>query len=541
MSHQSSVPEAVVAAFSFNKNLHQAKLDWRFNQQFTDPRWATAYVGAELLAQQERAAKRYDQQATALRSSVDEQTRQNADHARVLKATIEESSDAVRREVSNVGAAVQKNTEALTGLASQVAHLAWLQAEQNATLRHVLEAIREGRANECRQLVEQGERNFQAGFLADAEERFRLALGYDNTDYPTHQNLGLTLVGLGRLDEALEHFKKALAFPPKGNVKTSGFFVARAATHAARVLYAKGDYSNAETYLRKALESDDRSAKNWYDLAVVRTYQGNGNGAVDALSHAFSGDVLLAGAALADEELAAIRPEIEALVIAHTERAMQITVEKPADALRATSRRIAEIAREVGVQVEPISVDEIVRTARSRGTLPATMDAFTALRNERSALVTRAREALQKARIATERETKESLRSLETDRATHNNSLQPEAESLRTAAHRSSNPLAQIGLAVLGFIVGAVIGGNIRGFGGVVLGAALGGFVGLAAYAALFHSSNASARAELEQVIETNKRVHAELNASEAEIKAAGAARLKRIDAYLVELQNMYT
>jgi tetratricopeptide (TPR) repeat protein len=541
VSHQSSIPETVVAAFSFNKNLHQAKLDWRFNQQFTDPRWATAYVGAELLAQQERAARRYDQQATALRVSVDEQTRQNADHARVLQTTIKESSDAVRREMTNVKDAVQGTTAAVAGLASQVAHLAWLQAEQNTTLRHVLETIREGRANECRQLVEQGERNFHAGYLADAEERFRLALGYDNTDYPTHQNLGLTLVGLGRLDEALEHFKKALAFPPKGNPRTSAFFVARAATHAARVLYAKGDYAGAEAYLREALEVDERSAKNWYDLAVVRTYRGNSEGAVDALSHAFNGDVLLAGAALSDEELEPIRPAIEALVLDQTERAMQTTVEEPAEALQRTNRRIAEIAREVGVDMQPVNVDEIVRTARRRGTLPATLEAFRALADERAALVTRTRDAIQKARLTAEHEMKEGLQSLDADRTTHNADLQPAAEALRTAAYKSMNPLAQFGLAILGLIVGAVIGGNISGCGGVAIGGGIGGLVGVAMYAALFHSSRAAAKTELDQVINTSKRVDAEMKADEAEIKAAGSARLKRIDAYLIELQNMRT
>jgi tetratricopeptide (TPR) repeat protein len=398
MSHQPTGTEALVAAFSFNKNLHQAKLDWRFNEQFTDPRWATAYVGAELLAQQERAAKRYDQHATALRGSVENQTRQNAENARALQATIRESSEIVRREMTNVQETVKETTRAVNGLASQVSQLAWLQAEQNEILRDVLDTIREGRANECRQLVEQGERNFDAGFLAEAEDRFRLALQLDNTDYPTHQNLGLTLVRLGRMDEALDHFKKALAFPPKRQPNATGFFVAQAATHVARVLYATSDYAGAETYLQRALDADTTAAKNWYDLAVVRTYLGNADGALTALRRAIGGDVMLAGAALADEELASIRPAIEQLVLEQTKHAMQDAVAKPVDAFRVVSGRVTEIARAVGMQIPPIpDADAIVRLARERGTLPAIMEAAAAIEDERVEFLRRAIAALERA------------------------------------------------------------------------------------------------------------------------------------------------
>lgn len=541
MSHQPTGTEALVAAFALNKNLHQAKLGWRFNEQFTDSGWATAYVGAELLAHQERAAKRYDQQATALRGSIDEQTRQNAENARVLQTTIKESSEAVRREVSNVAGAVRQTTEAVNDLSSQIAQLEWLQAEHNSTLRQVLETIRERRANECRQLVEQGEKNLRAGFLSDAEERFRLALKYDNTDYPTHQNLGLTLVALGRLDEALEHFTKALAFPPKGNARSTAFFVSRAATHAARVLYAKGNYAGAQAFLQKALDGDGDNAKNWYDLGVVRTYRGDNNGALDALTHAFRGNVHFAGAALSDTELEAIRPAIETLVLNQTERAMQTNVEEPAEALRRTNQRIAEMAREVGVEVQPINVDEIVRTARRRGTLPATLEAFRALADERAALVTRTRAAMQETRSDADREQKERLQALAAERTKYGAEAIAPMFALRSASSRRGNTGAQLGVAFVGYIVGAVIGGNMSGCGGVVYGGGIGAFVGLAVYAGFYYSGKASAKAELENAVATEERVYAEIAADEAEIKAESSARLKKLDAYLLELDRHYT
>ncbi len=318
-----SAPEAIVAAFTVNKNLQHTKLEWRFNEKFTDPQWATAYVGAALLSQQERAAKRYEKEAVATRAAIEEQTRQSAEQARILKSTIEESSEAVRREVSNVHAAVKENTNELRGIAAQVSHLAWLQVEQNRTLQHILNLIRENRANECRQLVEQGERNFRAGYLAEAEERFKLALTYDSTDYMTHQNLGLTYIRLGRPDVALEHFRKACSFPPKAGANEQRFFVARAATHAARTCYAMGDYAQAEKYFVHALDVEKTNAKNAYDLGVVRAHQGKTSGAVDALSAAIDRDPTLAGAALADEELSPMREEIEQLVLERNRRSLQ--------------------------------------------------------------------------------------------------------------------------------------------------------------------------------------------------------------------------
>ncbi|HEY2092710.1 MAG TPA: hypothetical protein VGJ81_12530 [Thermoanaerobaculia bacterium] len=542
MSHQPTGTEAVVAAFSLNRNLQHAKLEWRFNEKFTDPRWATAYVGAELLAQQERAAKRYEQQSTATRASIDEQTRQNAEHARVLQTTIQESSEAVRREMSNVAGAVQKTTDAVNGLASQVAHLAWLQAEQNTTLSHILETIREGRANECRQLVEQGERNFHAGFLTDAEERFRLALGFDNTDYVTHQNLGLTLVGLGRLDEALEHFRKALAFPPKNDRAAKGFFVSRAATHAARVLYAKEDYAGAELYFQKALEADGRTAKNWYDLAVTRAYQANETGAIDALAHAFSGDVMLAGAALADEELAPIRPAVEDLVIRHTARAMAQTVEKPAAALREAQQQVAAITKRIGVELSlGVDADQVVRDAKAKGTLPATHEAFATLRRARQDLFVRATDAVRKKRAEVDRERAEAVREVQDEQEEDRGEYQRERERLEKAQSKAANvgcvenALVGIGTAIVGALLGAVT----VGVGGFFAGALIGFVLGFVVYAIRAWSAKWTAAADLERLIKERNGVYEESNERTEEINGDAAEYLKEIDACLAELQKI--
>src|SRR6185369_11525986 len=169
-------------------------------------------------------------------------------------------------------------------LSGQLTHVAWLLAEQNQTLSGIFRVLRESRSNECRQLVEQGERNMRAGFFAEAEDRFKLALTYDSTDYTVHQNLGLVYVHLARFDDALAHFRKAMAFPLKDPNRrdAEAFCIARAATHAARVAYAQNDNATAATYFRKALDAQPTNAKNWYDLAIVCAQQGNAGAAEEA-------------------------------------------------------------------------------------------------------------------------------------------------------------------------------------------------------------------------------------------------------------------
>lgn len=502
MSRQPTVPEAVVAAFSFNKNLQHAKLEWRFNERFTDPEWATAYVGAELLAQQERAAKRYEQQAVATRAAIDEQTRQNAEHARILKATIEESSEAVRREVSNVGAAVKENTAELRGLATQVTQLAWLQVEQNRTLQHILALIRESRANECRQLVDQGERNFRAGYLAEAEERFKLALTYDSTDYMTHQNLGLTYIRLGRPDTALEHFKKAWSFPPKAGAKEQRFFIVRAATHAARTCYAMGDYAQAEKYFIHALENEKTNAKNAYDLGVVRAYQGKIAEAIEALSAAIDLDPTLAGAALADAELEAMREDIEILILERTADRFNAAKDAMGD-LATMQKKIADIGQEVGVTIDT-SADArpLMERVQKRG--PSLLTAHEAVRGIAALRRSLRDRAVQTLAAARTRATTDSTQGHDA-RWREKQAIDAQADQRDkdlVAAVRAGGPStgAAFLVGIVCAVVGAFIGANtIHGIAGALLVGALAWIAGIVAYRLYATGRVASAKEALDQ------------------------------------------
>jgi tetratricopeptide (TPR) repeat protein len=218
-SSEPTMSDDLTASFFFNKSLQQRGLEFRLGDVVDDIRYDIRLVGGALLTQQERAAKRYERAAHATADAVERQTAQvtrlreeQATQARELKSAVEDSTRVLRTSID-------RTTDAVTSMhgavIDQLSHVRWALAEQNHLLTGIFETLREGHSNECRQLVEQGERNMQARYYDDAEERLKLALTYDNTDHVLHQNLGLVSVHLGKPDVALEHFKKALAFPPK--------------------------------------------------------------------------------------------------------------------------------------------------------------------------------------------------------------------------------------------------------------------------------------------------------------------------------------
>src|SRR5206468_335955 len=107
VQHQGTIPETLVASFAFNKSLQGAKLLWRFNERFSDSGWATAFIGAEILAQQERAETRYAAAAGQIRIAINAQTQASAEQARVLRQTIADSSEVVRCGLADVNAATR--------------------------------------------------------------------------------------------------------------------------------------------------------------------------------------------------------------------------------------------------------------------------------------------------------------------------------------------------------------------------------------------------------------------------------------------------
>lgn len=322
-SSEPRLSEDIISSFFFNKSLQQRGLEYRLGDIADDIRFDMRLVGGALLKQQERAAKRYERAAGQTTTAVERQTaevvrarEEQATNARQLRAAVEDSTRVLQKSIDASANAI---TTMHGALVDQLSHVRWALAEQNHLLHGIFETLRESRSNECRQLVAQGEKNMQARFYPEAEERLKLALTYDNTDHVLHQNLGLVSMHLGKPDVALEHFRRALAFPPKAqgyaDREKVAFFLARAATHAARVLYAKGDTHAAAEYLEKALHYDGRAAKNWYDLAVMKAYEGDAAGVERALRYAIAFEREYYAQALGDTELNPVRETVDRLLL----------------------------------------------------------------------------------------------------------------------------------------------------------------------------------------------------------------------------------
>jgi tetratricopeptide (TPR) repeat protein len=385
-SSEPTMSDDLVSSFVFNKSLQQRGLEFRLGGAADDIRYDIRLVGGALLKQQEYAAKRYERAAGQTTDAVERQTgevvrmrEEQAANARQLRSAVEDSTRVLQKSIDASANAV---TAMHGAVIDQLSHVRWALAEQNHLLSGIFETLREGRSNECRQLVEQGERNMEARFYNDAEERLKLALTYDNTDHVLHQNLGLVSVHLGKPDVALEHFKKALAFPPKiaaHNRGKVGFFLARAATHAARVLYARGDYRGTAEYLQQALKHDPRGAKNWYDLAVVSAYEGDAALATDALRRAIDIEPEFYAQALGDTELDPIRDAVDRLLLDVREEKRQ-TVEEALPRFETLQRLSGEVRRLVPTApTVPPDLEKNLVSARQRNTFFAWQDVHTGL------------------------------------------------------------------------------------------------------------------------------------------------------------------
>jgi tetratricopeptide (TPR) repeat protein len=519
-SFHSSVPrltEDIVSSFFFNRSLQQRGLEYRLGNIADDIRYDLRLVGGALLTQQEGAARRYEKAARATTVAVERQTaeavrlrEEQATHARELQSAVEDSTRVLRKTIEGTGTAI---TEMHGAVVDQLSHVRWAMAEQNQLLRGIFETLREGRSNECRQLVEQGEKNLQARYYAEAEERLKLALTFDNTDHVLHQNLGLVSIHLGKPDVALKHFQRALAFPPKtkspGDRRKAAFFLARAATHAARALYATGDTRGAAEYLAKALEHDDAAAKNWYDLAVMSAYEANGRAMETALRKAIALEPEFYAQALGDTELDPVRDQVDRLLLTLRDEAR--------DALTAALPKLtplenlATLVQRVVPQapLPPPHLMQAAEAAQARGTFFALREVVAEIERTLKSVPAVLTHALDAAIADTEatkkgaksavakkhdREVEELLKDSEAARAAD--------EKVRTNADGLFN---QIVLAVLGIVAGVILGAAIHGWTGAGWGLVLGAFIPPLVYAILHEAAKGNSRRALDAADATLK------------------------------------
>ncbi len=494
-SSEPRLTEDIVSSFFFNKSLQQRGLEYQLGNIADDIRWDLRLVGGALLTQQERAVRRYEKAARATTAAVERQTaeavrfrEEQATQARELQSAVEDSTRVLQKSIDGTGKAI---TEMHGAVVDQLSHVRWAMAEQNQHLRGIFETLREGRSNECRQLVEQGEKNMQARYYAEAEERLTLALTFDNTDHVLHQNLGLVSIHLGKPDVALKHFQRALAFPPKtkslGDRGKAAFFLARAATHAARALYAAGDTRGAAKYFAKALEHDDAAAKNWYDLAVMCAYEANGRAMETALRKAIALEPEFYAQALGDTELDPVRDLVDHLLLtlrdeAHDALATALPKLAALEQLAASVRQVVPQA-----PLPPPHLMQAAEAARARGTFFALREVVVEMERTLKSAPAALTDALDAAIAEAEAEKKVVKSAVAKKHDRDVEGLRREWEAARAADDEvrtnADGLLNQIVLAVIGILVGVILGAAFRGWAGAGWGLILGAFVPPLVYA----------------------------------------------------------
>lgn len=113
---------------------------------------------------------------------------------------------------------------------------------------------------------------FDAGRLREAIERYRAALAIREDLPNTHYNLGSALARAGQPDLALAHLERALALDPK---------LPGVRTNLGNVLQKLGRRAEAIAHYRAALESDPKAVSARQNLAFVLADAGDLGGAIE--------------------------------------------------------------------------------------------------------------------------------------------------------------------------------------------------------------------------------------------------------------------
>jgi Flp pilus assembly protein TadD len=338
-SAQPRFEQREIDRFFFNKSLQQQGLEWRLGEMTRDVRTDIRRVGAAVVQQQERAAAAYAAATTKQLGAMQEQETANAAKLR----------DAVSASAELLRAGLRENEQAIGQLGGviteQLTNVRWELAQQHQTLAGILNVLRESRSNECRQLIEQGDANYRAGFLAEAKERYQLAAQQDNTNVLVWQQLGIIAVQEGAFAEAETCFKKAVAFarPEYPKLRAIG------RTHLARLYYARERWNDAAEMLRAALADEPESAKNRYDLALVLAQVGAVPNALDAVEQAIMLDGSFYGYALADDEFALIRRALQARLLDELPARVALRARDASDRLAQFLEHAQGIEREFGL------------------------------------------------------------------------------------------------------------------------------------------------------------------------------------------------
>lgn len=230
--------------------------------------------------------------------------------AGVIAMEIQQQSEMLSLHLDDLQHAITANQEGIidafdqwgAAICANLNGIRWEIAQTGKTLRGILAVLRNSRNNEARQLVEQGVRlMYVLGEMAEAEERFTLALQLDKTDHQVLRNLGYIYLHKEEPNKAIEFFRRSMLLPAEIDPSSK----ASTLDEIARVYYAEAEYSQALTFALEALNvSGEQNAQRMFDTACYAALSDKSTKALE----------LLEGSILVDSRFfarASVEPDLE--------------------------------------------------------------------------------------------------------------------------------------------------------------------------------------------------------------------------------------
>jgi Tfp pilus assembly protein PilF len=259
------------------------------------------------------------QQIEAQKTASREIAKSNLMGAQIIATEIEHQAYALDRTINQVGdkicgsitLAADQISDAIDMLGDrlcvELSEIKWQLTQQNKTLEKILEVLYQSRNNEAKQLVQQGLRHYVNDEFEEAEERLKLALSFDTTDYQVLMNLSFIEIHKENPSQAFSFFKKALSLPDSLDSVSK----ARTLWATARLYYAERDFNQAYTYAEEAFKHDSQNDPHvFYNLGVYAALAGKKSVALEKIEQSILIDPSYFSRCSVDPDLQTIKQDI---------------------------------------------------------------------------------------------------------------------------------------------------------------------------------------------------------------------------------------
>jgi tetratricopeptide (TPR) repeat protein len=196
----------------------------------------------------------------------------NLEGAELVASSIEHLEGALVQATSEAAKATIESIKDLGSLLSGgLEEIKWELTQSNVTLGGILRTLQQSRSNEAQQLLKQGIRHSRIGEYVEAEERFRLALSFDTTDFQVLMNLGFISLHKDDAAGAEAFFRKALRLPDALDADSRSHVL----WTLARLHFAERQFPEAVSSAQEAQRSESNRALALYRLGVYTGLAGH--------------------------------------------------------------------------------------------------------------------------------------------------------------------------------------------------------------------------------------------------------------------------